>query len=60
MSAFALRRPCSKRRETGVGSPTELGIPALASLAQPDPVAVFPKRTRGVPGKEHTLDIWSA
>jgi hypothetical protein len=27
------------RRETGIDSPTELGILALATLAQPDPVA---------------------
>jgi hypothetical protein len=35
------------RRETGIQSTTELGIAALASLARPDPVAAFMKRTRG-------------
>lgn len=35
------------RRETGIESTTELGIAALAALAQPDPVAAFLKRTRG-------------
>src|SRR4051794_14912871 len=44
------------RRESGVSSPTELGILALAMLAQPDPVAEFMKRTRGRLGPGHTLD----
>jgi hypothetical protein len=44
------------RRESGVSSPTELGILALACLALPDPVATFLKRTRGQLGKAHTLD----
>lgn len=35
------------RRETGIQSKTELGIAAFASLASPDPVAAFMKRTRG-------------
>ena len=35
------------KRETGIMSTTELGIAALAALAQPDPVAAFLKRTRG-------------
>lgn len=35
------------KRETGIESTTELGIAALAALAQPDPVAAFLKRTRG-------------
>ncbi|MDF3062584.1 MAG: hypothetical protein K0S06_2693 [Microvirga sp.] len=43
------------RRESGVSSPTELGILGLAMLAQPDPVAGFMKRTRGRLGKDHTL-----
>ena len=34
------------KRETGVNSPTDLGILALAVLAQPDPVAEFMKRAR--------------
>jgi hypothetical protein len=44
------------RRESGVSSPTQLGILALALLAQPDPVAEFMKRTRGRLGLDHTLD----
>jgi hypothetical protein len=44
------------RRETGIDSPTELGILALATLAQPDPVAEFLKRTKGVLGLGHKLD----
>ena len=44
------------RRETGLTSPTELGILALATLAQPDPVAAFLKRTRARLGATHTLD----
>lgn len=44
------------KRETGVASPTELGILALAMLAQPDPVAVFMKRTRGRLGQDHALE----
>jgi hypothetical protein len=35
------------KRETGIRSTTELGIAALAALAQPDPVAAFLRRTRG-------------
>ncbi len=44
------------RRETGLTSPTELGILALATLAQPDPVAAFLKRTRARLGETHTLE----
>jgi hypothetical protein len=44
------------KRETGVTSPTELGILALAMLAQPDPVSEFMKRTRGRLGQDHTLE----
>ena len=44
------------RRETGIHSPTELGILALATLAQPDPVAEFLKRTKGALGLGHKLD----
>ena len=44
------------RRESGVNSPTELGILALATLAQPDPIANFFKRTNGKLGENHTLD----
>jgi hypothetical protein len=35
------------KRETGISSITELGIAALAALAQPDPVAAFLRRERG-------------
>ena len=35
------------KRETGIQSTTELGIAALAALAQPDPVAAFLRRTQG-------------
>jgi hypothetical protein len=44
------------RRETGINSPTKLGILALATLAQPDPVAEFLKRTKGALGLGHKLD----
>ena len=41
--------------ESGVTSLTELGILALAMLAQPDLVAAFLKRTRGRLGETHIL-----
>jgi hypothetical protein len=44
------------KRESGVTSMTELGILALAMLAQPDPVVAFFKRTRGRLGETHTLE----
>jgi|307.fasta_scaffold108501_1 hypothetical protein len=44
------------KRMSGVASPTELGILALAMLAQPDPFVEFMKRTRGRLGADHTLD----
>jgi hypothetical protein len=44
------------RRESGVKSPSALGILALATLAQPDPVAILLKRTRGSLGETHKLD----
>jgi hypothetical protein len=44
------------KRETGVESATELGVLALAMLAQPDPVAAFMRRNRGRLGKSHTLE----
>ncbi len=43
-------------QESGVTSPSELGILALAALAQPDPVAAFMRKNRGRLGKDHTLD----
>jgi hypothetical protein len=44
------------KRESGVTKPTELGLLALATLAQPDPTAKFLQRTRGKLGPEHELD----
>lgn len=43
-------------RESGASKPTELGLLALATLAQPDPAANFMKRTRGKLGTGHKLD----
>jgi hypothetical protein len=43
-------------RESGVSKPTELGLLALAMLAQPDPTAKFLKDTRGKLGPDHQLD----
>jgi hypothetical protein len=44
------------KRESGVTRPTELGLLALAMLAQPDHVANFLKETRGELGPDHELD----
>jgi hypothetical protein len=44
------------KRESGATRPTELGLLALATLAQPDPTANFLKRTRGKLGGNHELD----
>lgn len=44
------------RRESGATKLTELGILALAMLAQPDPAANFLKETRGKLGADHKLD----
>jgi len=44
------------KRETGVSSTSELGVLALAVLAQPDPVVAFFRRTRGRLGKDHSLE----
>jgi hypothetical protein len=43
-------------RESGVTKTTELGILALAMLAQPDPTANFLRATRGKLGSDHELD----
>jgi hypothetical protein len=43
-------------RESGLTTPTELGILALAMLAQPDPTAQFLRETRGKLGADHRLD----
>lgn len=45
------------KRESGIESPTDLGILALAMLAQPDPVAAFLRRTHGKLGAGHTLEF---
>jgi hypothetical protein len=44
------------KRESGATRPTELGLLALATLAQPDPAAAFLQRTRGKLGADHQLD----
>ena len=44
------------RRESGAAKLTELGILALAMVAQPDPAANFLKKTRGKLGADHKLD----
>lgn len=44
------------KRETGVTSTSELGVLALAMLAQPDPVVAFLRRTRGRLGQDHQLE----
>ena len=44
------------KRETGVTSTTELGLLALALLAQPDPVVSAMRRTRGRLGADHQLE----
>jgi hypothetical protein len=43
-------------RESGVTRPTELGLLALAMLAQPDPTATFLRDSRGELGPDHQLD----
>lgn len=44
------------KREAGVASMTELGLLALALLAQPDPVVSAMRRTRGRLGADHQLE----
>jgi hypothetical protein len=44
------------RRQSGAMRPTELGLLALAMLAQPDPTANFLRKTRGKLGANHQLD----
>lgn len=44
------------KRETGVNSTSELGVMALAMLAQPDPVTAFFRRTEGRLGPDHDLE----
>ncbi len=44
------------KRESGASRLTELGLLALAVLAQPDPTAKFLKASRGKLGVDHALD----
>jgi len=44
------------KREAGVTSTTELGLLALALLAQPDPVVSAMRRTRGRLGSDHQFE----
>ena len=44
------------KREAGVNSPTDLGVAALAMMAQPDPVAAFFRETFGRLGADFDLD----
>lgn len=44
------------KREAGVSSTSELGVLALAMLAQPDPVAAFFRSTEGQLGTDHDLE----
>lgn len=44
------------KRESGATKPTELGLLALAMLAQTDPTATYMKKTRGRLGADHQLD----
>ena len=57
---FSFRAPPAlieaAKRETGVTSTSELGVLALAMLAQPDPVAALMRRTRGQLGEDHQLE----
>jgi len=44
------------KRESGVTSTTQLGLLALALLAQPDPVISAMRRMRGRLGADHQLE----
>ncbi len=44
------------QRESGVTKPTELGLIALAMMAQPGPTARFLKETRGKLRPDHQFD----
>lgn len=44
------------KREAGVSSTSELGVLALAMLAQPDPVAAFFSSTEGRLGADHDFE----
>lgn len=43
-------------REAGATSPTELGVAALAMIAQPDPIAAYFKESFGRLGADFDLD----
>jgi hypothetical protein len=45
------------RQESGAATLTELGLMALAMLAQPDPFKKFMKENYGALGPDHKLDI---
>ena len=45
------------KRESGIESPTELGILALAVLARTDAAAAFLARSHGKLGKVHKLEF---
>lgn len=44
------------KRQSGATKPTELGLLALAMLAQSDPTAAYLKATRGDLGADHDLE----
>jgi len=57
---FSFRAPKAlveaAKRESGTNKPTELGLLALAMLAQPDPTAKFLRETKGKLGADHNLE----
>jgi hypothetical protein len=59
-SHLSFRAPTSlieaAKRESGIDSPTALGIAGLTMLAEPDPVVAFLKRTRGRLGEDAELE----
>ena len=46
----------ARQREAGVASVSEMGVIALAMLAQPDTVPAFFRRTEGQLGPDHDLE----
>ena len=57
---FSFRAPealvAAAMRESGLTSPTELGVAALAMLAQADPFKEFMRNNRGALGPDHDLE----
>ena len=57
---FSFRAPealvAAAMRESGLTSPTELGVAALAMLAQGDPFKEFMRKNRGALGPDHYLE----